>query len=183
VVNVPRKSSTVANGLIQATILKKCDRVNHRPDSNKRCANGTCQHTCDPAQVENCAHKWTVRYSVNSSQREQSFATVTEAETFQLTLSTGKQTQGQMFTDPRAGLVKFLPLCGPFIDKIARAGGSTKAAYRSNFGNPAVTKLLQDRSVAEVARMDDEVKTLLNVTLGTYSDDYRGLSAASSPAP
>jgi hypothetical protein len=172
---VPRKTSTVANALIQATIFKKCDRTSHRPGSNKQCANGTCQHTCDPAQVQDCAHKWTVRYSVNSFQREQSFATLTEAETFQLTLSTGKQTQGQMFTDPRAGLVKFLPLCGPFITKIARARPSTKATYRSNFSNPAVTKLLQDKSVVEVARMDDEVKTLLNITLGTYSDDYRGV--------
>ena len=71
---MPRKSSTVANSLIQATILKKCDRANHRPGSNKQCANGTCQHTCEPAQVQDCGHKWTVRYSVNSSQREQSFA-------------------------------------------------------------------------------------------------------------
>ncbi len=172
---MPRKTSTVANALIQATIVKKCDRTNHRPDSNKQCANGTCQHTCDPAQVQDCGHKWTVRYSVNSRQREQSFATVTEAQTFQLTLSTGKQTQGQMFTDPRAGLARFLPLCGPYIGKIARASASTKATYRSNFNNPAVTKLLQDRSVAEVARMDDEVTTLLNVTLGAYSDDYRGV--------
>jgi hypothetical protein len=133
---VPRKTSTAANTLIQATIFKKCDRTNHRPDSNKQCASGTCQHTCDAAQVQDCGHKWTVRYSVNSRQREQSFATVTEAQTFQLTLSTNKQTQGAMFTDPRAGLVKFLPLCGPFIDKIARASASTKATYRSNFGNP-----------------------------------------------
>jgi Phage integrase family len=172
---VPRKTSTAANALIQATIVKKCDRTNHRPDSNKQCANGTCQHTCDPAQAGHCAHKWTVRYSVSSRQREQSFTTLTGAQTFQLTLSTGKQTQGQMFTDPRAGLVKFLPLCGPFIDKIARASASTKATYRSNFGNPAVTRLLHDRSVAEAARMDDEVKHLLNITLGTYSDDYRGV--------
>jgi hypothetical protein len=93
---VPRKTSTAANALIQATIFKKCDRTSHRPDSNKQCANGTCQHTCDPAQVQDCGHKWTVRYSVNSRQREQSFATLTEAETFQLTLSTGKQTQGHV---------------------------------------------------------------------------------------
>jgi hypothetical protein len=172
---VPRKTSTAANALIQAAIIKKCDRTSHRPDSNKQCTNGTCQHTCDPAQVEKCAHKWTVRYSVNSRQREQSFATVTEAQMFQLALSTGKQTQGAMFTDPRAGLVRFLPLCGPFIGKIARPAPAPKATYRSNFGNPAVTKLLEDRSVAEVARIDDEVKTLLNVTLGAYSDDYRGV--------
>ena len=173
--NVPRKSSTVANALIQATILKKCDRTNHRPGSNKQCANGMCQHTCEPAQVQDCGHKWTVRYSVNSSQREQSFADLEKAQTFQLTLSTGKQTQGQMFTDPKAGEKAFLPLCDPFIEKIARARPSTKATYRSNFGNPAVTKLLQGKSVLEVAAMDDEVKHLLNVTIGTYSDDYRGV--------
>jgi hypothetical protein len=57
-------------------------------------------------------------------------------QTFQLTLSTGKQTQEQMFTDPKAGEVAFLPLCGPFIEKIARARPSTKATYRSNFSNP-----------------------------------------------
>jgi hypothetical protein len=179
---VPRKSSTVANGLIQATVFKKCDRVNHRPDSNKQCANGTCQHTCEPAQVEGCAHKWTVRYSVNSRQREQSFAELTEAQTFQLTLSTGKQTQGQMFTDPKAGEVMFLPLCGPFIEKIARARPSTKATYRSNFSNPAVTKLLQGKSVVEVARMDDEVKTLLKRRSAPTATTTGGLSGASSPA-
>ena len=86
-------------------------------------------------------------------------------------------------TDPRAGLVRFLPLCGPFIGKIARASASTKATYRSNFSNPAVTKLLEDSSVAEVARMDDEVKTLLNVTLGPTATTTGGLSAVSSPAP
>jgi integrase len=171
---VPRKTSTAANALIQATIVKKCDRTNHRPDSNKDCANVTCQHTCEPAQVETCAHKWTVRYSVNSRQREQSFKTFTEAETFQLTLSTGKQTQGAMFVDPRAGIVEFLPLCDAYIEGMAKANAKSKATYRSNFANPAVTKLLQDRSVLDVARMDAEVKTLLNKTLGSYSDDYRG---------
>jgi hypothetical protein len=66
-------------------------------------------------------------------------------------------------------------LCGPFIEKIARARPSTKATYRSNFSNPAVTRLLQGKSVLEVARMDDEVKHLLNTTVGAYSDDYRGV--------
>ncbi len=80
------------NALVQATIFKKCDRANHKPDSNKACAGGTCQHTCEAPYVPDCAHKWTVRYSVSSRQREQSFKTLTEALTFQLTLSTGKQT-------------------------------------------------------------------------------------------
>jgi hypothetical protein len=39
---------------------------------------------------------------VNSRQREQSFPTLTEAQTFQLTLTSRKRTEGAMFTDPRA---------------------------------------------------------------------------------
>ena len=171
---MPRKAVTAQNSLVQATIFKKCDRSHHKPDSNKGCAAGTCQHTCEAWQVPDCAHKWTVRYSVNSRQREQSFGTITEAQTFQLTLSTGKQTQGAMFTDPRAGIVAFLPLCDAYIEGMAKANAKSKATYRSNFANPAVTKLLQGKSVLDVARMDAEVKTLLNKTLGSYSDDYRG---------
>jgi Phage integrase family len=171
---MPRRTSSAQNTLVQATVFKKCDRAHHNPDSNKWCAVGTCQHTCEPAQVGDCPHKWTVRYSVNSRQREQSFGTLTEAQTFQLTVSTGKQTQGAMFTDPRAGIVEFLPLCAAYVDGMVRAGARTKAIYRSNFANPAVTRLLQGRSVLEVARMDAEVKQLLNTTLAGYQDEYRG---------
>jgi hypothetical protein len=42
------------------TIFKKCDRSNHRPDSNKGCASSTCQHTCD--SPDRCPHAWTLRY-------------------------------------------------------------------------------------------------------------------------
>jgi hypothetical protein len=35
------------------TSFKKCDRSNHKPDSTKRCASATCQHTCD--NPERCA--------------------------------------------------------------------------------------------------------------------------------
>jgi hypothetical protein len=171
---MPRKAATVHNTLVQATVFKKCDRSNHKPGSNRLCADGTCQHTCESGQVADCTHKWTVRYSVNSRQREQSFGTLTDAQTFQLTLSTGKQTQGAMFTDPRAGIVEFLPLCDTYIEGMAKANAKSKATYRSNFSNPAVRKLLQSRSVLDVAKMDAEVKTLLNKTLGSYSDDYRG---------
>ncbi len=158
---MPHRASTAQNALVQATIFKKCDRSYHKPDSNKGCANGTCQHTCEAGQVAGRAHKWTVRYSVNSRQREQSFGTLTDAQTFQLTLSTGKQTQGAMFTDPRAGIVAFLPLCDAYVEGMARANAKSKATYRSNFANPAVRALLEGKSVLEVARMDAEVKTLL----------------------
>jgi integrase len=162
------------NTLVQATIVKKCDRTYHQPGSNKGCGAGSCQHTCEAWQVQDCPHKWTVRYSVNSRQREQSFTTLAEAQTFQLTLSTGKRVQGAMFTDPRAGIAKFLPLADLYIEQMARASGKSKATYRSNFANSAVTRLLRDRTVLDVARMDAEVKVLLNKTLGSYSDEYRG---------
>jgi len=57
--------------------------------------------------VQECPHKWTVRYSVNSRQREASFGTLTEAQVFQADLSTKKVTQGALFTDPPAGARKF----------------------------------------------------------------------------
>jgi hypothetical protein len=57
---------------------------------------------------------------------------------------------------------------------MARANAKSKATCRSNFANPAVTKILADKSVLDVARMDAEVKALLNKTLGSYSGDYRG---------
>src|SRR6201986_2632049 len=96
------------NTLVQATIIKKCDRTYHKPASNQRCAAGSCQHTCEAWQVPDCPHKWAVRYSVNPRQREQSFTDLAQAQTFQLTLSTGKRVQGAMFTDPRAGMTRFV---------------------------------------------------------------------------
>jgi hypothetical protein len=171
---MPHRTSTAPNTLVQATIFKKCDRTYHKPDSNKGCAAGTCQHTCEARQGAARAHKWTVRYSVNSWQREQSFGTLAEAQTFQLTLSTGKRTRGAMFTDPRAGIVDFLPLCDAYIAGMTKASTKSKATYRSNFANPAIPTLLNGKSVVDVARMDAEVKTLVNTTLGSYSDEYRG---------
>jgi hypothetical protein len=137
-----KATATAPNSLIQAVIIKKCDRANHRPDSNKACANGTCQHTCEPAQVEACSHKWTVRYSVNSRQREKSFAAYTDAETFQLNLSADKKAQGALFVDPKAGNRPFLPECIKFIDGLAKAKPASKELYKSNFGVNIQTPLL-----------------------------------------
>jgi hypothetical protein len=53
------------------TIFKKCDRKGHKPNSNKRCAAGACQHTCD--NPEKCSHAWMLRYIVGGKQREASF--------------------------------------------------------------------------------------------------------------
>jgi hypothetical protein len=61
--------------------------------------------------------------------------------------------------------VEFLPLCDTYIEGMAKANANSRATYRSNFANPAVTKVLQGKSVLDVARMDAEVKHLLNKTL------------------
>ena len=61
------------------TFFKKCDGSNHKPDSNKRRASATCQHTCD--DPERCAHAWTLRYSVYNKQVEKSFRDATHPAT------------------------------------------------------------------------------------------------------
>ena len=53
-------------------ILKKCDTSNHRPETVKQCAAGTCQHTCKPDTIEKRTHVWTPRYWVNGKQLEKS---------------------------------------------------------------------------------------------------------------
>ena len=54
-------------------IFKKCDMSYDRPETVKRCAAGTCQHTCKPDTIEKCKHSWTLRYWVNGKQLETSF--------------------------------------------------------------------------------------------------------------
>jgi hypothetical protein len=49
-------------------VFKKCDMSNHRPETDKLCAAGTCQHTCKPDTIEKCKHAWTLRYWVNGRQ-------------------------------------------------------------------------------------------------------------------
>ena len=52
-------------------VFKKCDMAAHKPDSNKACAAGTCQHT--RTDIERCPHAWTLRYWADGKQRERSF--------------------------------------------------------------------------------------------------------------
>jgi integrase len=170
---VPKKSPADANGIIQATIVKKCDRTFHRPESNKACAAGSCQHTCDPEQAAQCAHKWTVRYSVNSRQREASFKTRTEAEVFQAELSTKKVTQGALFVDPRAGVMKFIDIRRQYTARLDVSEGTLRG-YECNYRGSGAARMLDDLPVATVARMDAEIEELLNITCLARSRNYRG---------
>jgi integrase len=170
--NVAKKASAEANGILQATILKNCDRTGHRPETNKKCAAGTCQHTCEPGQVEHCPHKWTVRYSVNSRQREASFGTLTEARVFQAELSTKKVTQGALFTDPRAGVKKFGDIRRQYTAKLD-ISADTLEVYERNYRGSGAQEMFDALPVATVARMEAEVDTLVNTTHIKKSRVYR----------
>ena len=137
------------------------------------CADGTCQHTCDPVQAAQCAHKWTVRYSVNSRQREASFKTQTEAQVFQAELSTKKVTQGALFVDPRAGVMKFGDIRRQYAARLDVSAGTLRG-YECNYRGSGAAKMLDGLPVATVARMDAEVEELLNVTCLARSRNYRG---------
>jgi integrase len=110
---------------------------------------------------------------VASRQREQSFASLTDAQAFQIELTAGKRAQGTMYVDPKAGHVPFLPLCDKFIGGMAKANAQSRETYRQNFKHPAVTELFEGKSVLEAAMMDEEVRKLLNVTLADRRDAYR----------
>jgi hypothetical protein len=160
---VSNATPTAASGIIQATILKKCDRTNHRPETRKECAAGSCQHTCEPGQMEHCRHKWTVRYSVNSRQREASFATLTEARVFQAELSMKKVTQGALFTDPRAGARKFGDIRREYAARLD-VSADTLEVYERNYRGSGAQEMFDALPVATVARMEADVEALVNVT-------------------
>jgi hypothetical protein len=115
-----RRGGTGNNGRLQATFVKKCSAEYHRPETNRQCASGTCQHTCQPSEIARCRHAWTVRYNVNGVQRDKSFRDemdgqkrvqygtgLRKAQDFQLELTRGKRAQGKTCIDPKAGNAKF----------------------------------------------------------------------------
>jgi integrase len=181
---VREKSSRDASGRLQATIFKKCSAEFHRPESNKACAGGGCQHTCEAGAVERCAHKWTVRYVVNGAQREKSFADEMDAQRrvrfgtglgkardFQLELTRGKRAQGATYVDPKAGAALFGPACEAFILSGALdASGETRASYLSNY-RTAVRAPFGSRTLAQMATQAaaEEVAELLNAAMAGSS--------------
>jgi hypothetical protein len=56
-------------------------RLNHRPQSNQRCASWKCQHTCEATKAEKRRHAWTLRYWVNGKPLEKSFKDTTNENT------------------------------------------------------------------------------------------------------
>ncbi len=133
---MPRKSAQALKP--EGVIIKKCDRTAHNQAGNKACAardagaaKGKCQHTCQPGEIEQCHHKWTNVYSVDSRQREKSWATLAEAQRFQNDLTNGKAAQGKLFIDPAQGNALFGKLAEAVIKGSARfeASANTRAGY------------------------------------------------------
>ena len=184
-------SSRGANGRLQATIFKKCSREHHRPESNKGCAGGTCQHTCEAIGTEKCPHKWTVRYVVNGTQRERSFADemdagkrvrygtgLKKAQDFQLELTRGKRAQGRTYVDPKAGAELFGPAAEAFIMSPAlQASADSRELYMSNY-RTAIKGLFGQRTLAQMSGQAaaDEVTELLNVALAGKSIGHRRIT-------
>jgi hypothetical protein len=124
-------------------IFKKCDMSNHRPETVRLCAAGTCQHTCEPDTIEKCKHAWTLRYWVNGRQAEKSFRDEIRngrvvygsgrklAQDFQLKLTVDKRSGDITFADHgRSGKQSFGEAAGSFISRLPIAD-SSKRHYRS----------------------------------------------------
>jgi integrase len=168
------------------TIVKKCDRSNHSPNSNKRCADGTCQHTCEPSQVEKCPHSWTLRYSLSGKQLEKSFKDTRHettgrvnygsgkklAQDFQLKLTVDKRAGDITFADHgKTGKVGFGSLVEAFISRLA-IGDNSREQYMSTY-RTHVKHVFADMTLAQVAKDRDGVTELVTVTMKERSDTLR----------
>jgi hypothetical protein len=182
---VSQAAANSGNGTLQAIIIKKCSREHHRPETNKQCASGTCQHTCEAAEIERCPHAWTVRYCVNGVQREKSFRDeidaakrvrhgtgLRKAQDFQLELTRGKRAQGKTYTDPKRAEESFMDCAAQFIATSARlkASDKTRTIYLGLL-NGDIRAVFAGRTLAQMATQEaaDEVATFLNVTIAHRS--------------
>jgi integrase len=166
------------------TIFKKCDRSNHKPETNKGCAAGTCQHSCD--KPDRCPHAWTLRYWVNGKQLEKSFKDATNpstgrvnygsgkklAQDFQLKLTVDKRSGDVVFADhSRSGKQNFGEAVEAFISHLAVTDNSRKS-YTSTYRNH-VKPVFGARTLAQVAKDRDGVLEHLSVTMRHLNDTSR----------
>ena len=163
-------------------IFKKCDRSYHRPQSNQRCRDGKCQHTCEAFQVQKCQHAWTLRYWVNGKQLEKSFKDTTNentgrvtygsgkklAQDFQLKLTFGKRSGDIVFADHgRSGKQNFGEAVEAYISRLP-VGERSKQAYLTTY-RVHVKSVFGDQSLTQVAKDRDGVFDLLTVTMKDLS--------------
>ena len=159
-------------------VFKKCDRANHKPDSNKACAVDTCQHTC--SNVERCPHAWTLRYWADGRQRERSFKDEVRhgrtvygsgrklAQDAQLKLTVDKRAGDRTFADySKAGKANFGDAAEAFIRRLPVSDRS-KESYLSTYGKH-VKPAFGGCTLAQVARDRDAVLDLLTETMADLS--------------
>lgn len=166
------------------TILKKCDRSNCKPDSNKKCAEGACQHTCE--KPDRCPHAWTLRYWVNGRQLEKSFKDTTSpvtgrvnygsgkklAQDFQLKLTVDKRSGDITFADHgKAAKLNFGEAAEAYIARLA-VGDNSRDHYRQAY-RKHIKPVFGDKTLAQVARDRDGVTDLLTVKMKDLSDTLR----------
>lgn len=163
-------------------IFKKCDRTNHKPESNKACAADTCQHTC--TDTDRCPHAWTLRYWADGRQRERSFKDEVRsgrtvygsgkklAQDAQLKLTVDKRAGDKTFADyAKAGKANFGEAAEAFIRRLPVSGrsrdsylGSYRTHVRAVYGDSTITRVANDR---------DGVLELLTVTMKDRSISVR----------
>ena len=101
------------------TVFKKCDKSNHRPDSNKGLR---VFHL--PAHVrttrERCQHAWTLRYWVNGKQIEKSFKDKQHPSTGRVDYGSGPQARARLAAQAHRG--QALPVDVVLHGPQARAG-------------------------------------------------------------
>src|SRR5271165_4725848 len=177
-----RVMALAVNG--SGTIFKKCDRSNHRPDSNKGCASSTCQHTCD--NPERCPHAWTLRYWVNGKQVEKSFKDRQHPSTGRVDFGSGRKLardwQLKVTVDKRSGDIAFADHSksgkqnfGESVESfIARlpVSDASKYHYRSVYLKH-VKPVFGDMTLSQVAGDRDGVMDLLAVKMKHLSNTPR----------
>jgi integrase len=165
-------------------IFKKCDTSNHRPETVRLCAAGTCQHTCKPDTIEKCKHAWTLRYWVNGRQAEKSFRDEIRngrvvygsgrklAQDFQLKLTVDKRSGDITFASHgRTGKQNFGEAAETFISRLPITD-SSKEHYRSVY-RAHVKPVFGDMTLSQVANERDGVMNLLAVTMKHLSNAPR----------
>ena len=149
---------------------KKCDRQLHKPDTNRACAAGACQHTCE--RPERCPHAWTLRYFANGKQRELSFkddlygqgrvkygSGERKAKDARLKITHDKRADGESFVDLRSGRQDSALAADKSIDRHA-VTETTRGKYRDT-GRKWVKTTFAGRTLAQVASDRDRVIDLL----------------------
>ena len=155
-------------------VFKKCDMADHKPDSNKACAAGTCQHTC--TDMERCSHAWTLRYWADGKQRERSFKDEVRsgrtaydsgrklAQDAQLKLTVDKRAGDKTFADyVQAGKANFGQAAEAFIARL-QVNDRSRDSYLSTY-HKHVKPVFGGRTLAQVAGDRDGVFDLLTVAM------------------